>query len=364
MNYADDEERCLIVNPVGAYEWFRTAVETGDPECLWRMGVLHAADFPWLGHDWADRIDDLELELKLEAMSAEALEWYHRAAENSPKHMVRLADAYAFGDLNLSPDPDEAFSWYQRAAGTGDGAAMVSLAHWYEGALGLTPSAHVDHAEALNWYRRAAETGDAGAMNRMAALYEEGRLGLPRDDAEALAWIRRAATTRDPRGMAAMAYLFEHGRLGLPQDDAEALAWHRRAADTGDAIAMLDMAYLYEEGNLGLRQDYHEALAWYRRASEAGDVRGMKGAVAIHAEGPLADNDEARRWLRRAAETGDTESMWELGDSYLTGRFGQGVNRTFAFAWQRNAASLDLYDRLDLSRHPHLREVYPERFAG
>ncbi|WP_341023333.1 tetratricopeptide repeat protein [Brevundimonas diminuta] len=346
FQYIDDETRFGVVDPVGAYEWFRKAADTGHPECLWRMGVLHMFDFPWLGQEWDSRTQGLAGDARQEALISEALEWYRRAAENSPKHMVRLAEEFSPGG-QLPQDHAEALTWCRRAAETGDAYAMRNMAWIYEeGRLDLAE----DHAEALKWHRRAAETGDAYAMRNMAWIYEEGRLDLAEDHAEALKWHRRAAETGDASAMRNMALIYEEGRLGLAEDHAEALKWYRRAAETGDAYAMRNMALIYEEGRLA--EDRAEALKWYRRAAETGDASAMRDMALIYEEGRLAeDRAEALKWYRRAAATTDYFAMMNMGDIHGDGRLGLPVNPTLAKRWKSLAYNLERYHGMDWRDH-------------
>lgn len=98
-------------DPAGALPWFEKAAEQDHPEALRMLGYLHGE-----GHGVAK--DD-----------AKAAAFYRRAAE--------LGDAYAqfnFGAMidqgigGLTPDADEAKSWFRRAAAQGLPDAVRRLA--------------------------------------------------------------------------------------------------------------------------------------------------------------------------------------------------------------------------------------------
>jgi TPR repeat protein len=63
-------------------------------------------------------------------------------------------------------DYELAVSWYQRAAQSGNPAAMYNLARMYETARGVA----MDLAKARELYRTAAALGNASAKARLAQL--------------------------------------------------------------------------------------------------------------------------------------------------------------------------------------------------
>ncbi|MBF0153186.1 MAG: sel1 repeat family protein [Magnetococcales bacterium] len=131
--------------------------------------------------------------------SAEALLWYHKAAEAGS-----LDGAYWLGTMLLNeletpatetkgakPDktvvhgPEEALKWLTRAATGNHPPAMFALSNVYlHGKLGQ----HADPKTALDWLQRAADKGFTPAMKELAAAYTRGLLGLAPNPKESQRW--------------------------------------------------------------------------------------------------------------------------------------------------------------------------------
>lgn len=117
--------------------------------------------------------------------SAEAVRWFHRAAEQGGTHHQKLlAVWYESGNGPLSQNDAEAVRWYRRAAERGDTGAQMNLGRIYT-------NGH-DLVEAARWYRRAAEQGDPSAQFVLGVRYASGE-GVPLDYGEAYMWLNLAA---------------------------------------------------------------------------------------------------------------------------------------------------------------------------
>lgn len=89
-----------------------------------------------------------------------ARKWLKKAIENGyddGETMRELAFAYADmdEDTNTSPNYEEAFKWYQKAADKGNADAMISLGDFYQN--GISVEQNLD--EAIAWYERAKDAG-------------------------------------------------------------------------------------------------------------------------------------------------------------------------------------------------------------
>ena len=171
-----------------------------------------------------------------------------------------LGDAYQAG-LAVKQDPQQALSWYRKAAEQGHLIAQQTLGVMYVKGRGVPRN----EAEAANWFRQAAEQGDATAQYNLGAMYVSGS-GVPRNDAEALKWFRQAAERGDAAAQYNLAVMYEHGR-GTPQNDAEAVQWYRRAAEQNDSAAQYHLGFKYERSE-GVEKSRDAAVRWYRRAAE------------------------------------------------------------------------------------------------
>ena len=78
-------------------------------------------------------------------------------------------------------DYAEALKWYHKAAEQGHAAAQNSLGWMYQKGKGVPQ----DHAEAVKRYRKSAEQGDEAAQYNLGRTYQKGE-GVPQSDAEAV----------------------------------------------------------------------------------------------------------------------------------------------------------------------------------
>ncbi|WP_329305724.1 tetratricopeptide repeat protein [Streptomyces anulatus] len=196
--------------------------------------------------------------------------------------------------------------WRQRAE-EGDQSAMVDLA------LFLIQQGAADEAE--TWYRRAAGPGDIAAVESMLVKLWVSRLPLGvREMEEAESWYRHVAEAGDIATVVAMldvaqglrhSYESSQRVLGDRFMDLQgwrekAEAWYRRAADTNPDVAALPLArFLSEQGAM------EEAESWYRQAAETDtDMAAFSLARFLSEQGAM---EEAESWYRRAA-AGDTDS--------------------------------------------------------
>jgi localization factor PodJL len=131
-----------------------------------------------------------------------------------------LGRLYEAGAAGVGKDMTEARRWTERAAQSGDPAAMYNLASYlYAGDGGPK-----DPAGAVEWFRKAAERGVVNSQYNLAQLYETGH-GVPKNLAEAYKWYLVAAAAGDPESKANVQTL----KAQLPAD-ARAAAERAAAA--------------------------------------------------------------------------------------------------------------------------------------
>jgi TPR repeat protein len=95
-------------------------------------------------------------------------------------------------------DMAAAFLLFRYAAETGNPAAQVELATFYDPLAtpargGFTP----DGARAADWYERAALAGNTEAQRKLGLLLAKGGAGLATDAAKAKTWLQQAAAQND-----------------------------------------------------------------------------------------------------------------------------------------------------------------------
>ena len=84
---------------------------------------------------------------------------------SDPAGQYALGDRFFYG-RGVPQDYAEAFSWYGKAAGSGNADAMYSLGWMYQNGLGVRQS----YSEAVRWYREAAANGNTDAVSRLRSL--------------------------------------------------------------------------------------------------------------------------------------------------------------------------------------------------
>jgi hypothetical protein len=115
------------------------------------------------------------------------------ATRPTPEAMLAKARDYAKAD-NMAA----AFLVFRRAAETGNPAAQLELATFYDPLAtpvrgGFTP----DAARAADWYERAALAGSSEAQRKLGLLLAKGGAGLPADATKAKTWLQQAAAQND-----------------------------------------------------------------------------------------------------------------------------------------------------------------------
>ncbi|MGH8655105.1 MAG: tetratricopeptide repeat protein [Gammaproteobacteria bacterium] len=100
--------------------------------------------------------------------------------------------------IGIAKNYAEAVKWYHKAAEQGEPQAQANLGLLYFNALslGLSSDPNSAYTEALHWFSKAANQGNATGQFGLAGIYATGK-GVPEDGAEALKWLRRAAAQGD-----------------------------------------------------------------------------------------------------------------------------------------------------------------------
>jgi hypothetical protein len=202
---------------------------------------------------------------------SQALQFYRDAAQPETAPAQGSLGRY-LGTTHGGPSPvhlAEALQWFHRAAEAGDADGQYELGKLHEHGQGVPQ----DMAQAAELYRSAAVQGNGLAQNALGRMCREGR-GVPQDFAGALQWFRKAAT-QDPRLKAlviaeaqnAMGEMYLRGQ-GVAQDVPTAIKLFEKAAG-GNPAACVNLGVLYFEGKLTPR-NYAHAKQCFRQAAQAG----------------------------------------------------------------------------------------------
>ncbi|WP_422039700.1 tetratricopeptide repeat protein [Roseibium sp.] len=216
-----------------------------------------------------------------------AFHHYEQAAiAGYPSSTINYARILLTGRYGLTPDPDRARFWAERAitgleqkARDGSASSAKTLGRIYRDGEFMA----ADRSLAGDWFLRSANLGDAGAMHDLAQML---LTGAPDDEntAEALKWLRLAATAEHGGALTALARLHLKSKHGLEPDAAVTLL--ERGVAVGHPGAMQELARLFAEGGLVL-QDRQKAIELARKGAD----RGHQGSTSLLEK--LLQEDEA-----------------------------------------------------------------------
>lgn len=134
-----------------AEKWLRKAVEQGDPQAEYCLGLLLSGQ---------------------RSRSQESQEWIRKAAEQEDPAAQWLLGMH----LQLAKDNASALKWFRAAADQGLDQAQVAVGYYYEKGV-VVPQ---DFGMAAKWYRLAADQGLAVAQSNLGNFYVRGN-GVPQD---------------------------------------------------------------------------------------------------------------------------------------------------------------------------------------
>lgn len=178
----------------------------------------------------------------------------------SIEDLVDKGDAYYFG-RDVTPNQQEAFRWWLKAAELGDSGAQYNVGRCY--ATGEGVPKNLD--DAIHWYALAAAQGHSDAQYNLASCYATGN-GLAKDLVKAAQLCLSSAEQGNVRAQFNLGNCYNDG-IGVERDEREAAKWYLLAAEQGhpDAQFYLGLAY---GGGVGVAEDDVEAYKWYLLAAE------------------------------------------------------------------------------------------------
>ncbi|MBX9670597.1 MAG: protein kinase [Candidatus Obscuribacterales bacterium] len=263
----------------------------------------------------------------------EAFSWYIKAAEQGlPAAENRVAHCY-FRGKGVERSPHNSFKWLLKAADHGVVDAQVNVGNLYENGLGTQR----DLSKAMAMYTRASEQGNIVAFRCRGFLHMYGP-GKLRNYQQAYYWTKKAIDAGDTQALFILGNLYENG-LYVKKDLKKALEVYHEAADHGcpEAETMIGILYLNDPNH-----DYEKAIKWFKRAAAHGDTNGQVQLALVFEENKIVprDMDEALRWWHKAAAGGDPRGQCALGYRYCNG-IGVAKDYQTAMNWFRLAAAQD-----------------------
>lgn len=118
----------------------------------------------------------------VKASTAEALEWFRKAAEQGCPHAQMMMGDLKAGAYGCARNMKTSFAWYQKAAEQNEEGAFCVMGDFYKDGA-ATGAVARDYSEALRWYARAREQGNPNAQNNidvvLAMKRSENETGVP-----------------------------------------------------------------------------------------------------------------------------------------------------------------------------------------
>lgn len=239
---------------------------------------------------------------------------FKRAAElGHAKSKNYLADCYRLGE-GTEVNYAEAVRWYHDAADNHkDTEAAFYLGFLYSEGRDVIKSPRT----AVRYWRIAAEAGNAAAQNQLGFAYMEGN-GVAADQERSRFWFRKAADANYAPAQFWLGYLY------LMDDDSthhqEGLALLTQSAEAGHDWSQYKLGHLYE---LGYRvpANHQEAAKWYQKAADQGhtDALYALGMLLMDGRGTARDTDKGLGCLTKAADAGHRPAARELAEHYHRG---------------------------------------------
>ena len=187
-----------------------------------------------------------------------------------------MGDCCREGDEFTAKDDAEAMRWYHLAAEQGLPEAKNNIGAMYHNGIGVPK----DAAEAARWYKLAADQGLGIAQNNLGLLYQAG-LGVEANAEEALRLFKAAAQRGEVMAQIELSRMY-HESKGTAPDLMEA------AADVGDMTAQYEMGRMFRSGS-GIPADLAKAAKYFILAARQGDVPSKRNLSDIeHALKELA----------------------------------------------------------------------------
>lgn len=186
-------------------------------------------------------------------------------ADRTAKAWLLLGTCFQDG-LGVDADSAEAIEWFEKAANADNREAQYLLA---KAMLDGRGPVKYDNALAIQWLQRAVKGGSPKAIYLLGLCHRDGSGGLKVDVERAFKLFTQAARENHPPAFNALGDACMLGE-GCPIDYALAGKHYRAAADKGDRSGMFSLGAGYDRGAYGLTKDRAKALRWYTQAARAG----------------------------------------------------------------------------------------------
>lgn len=188
---------------------------------------------------------------------SDALHWFSKASQMQRADAKRVIGEMYIKGQGIAPDVTKGRDWLEQAHDAQDSLAARKLGDsWFDS----NPN------EALSWYEKAAIQGDHEAAYIAAIMLAEN-LDVRPDSARQASLLRRAALGGHAAGMADYGLLVYQG-AGAKQSNDQAADWFRKSAEAGDPEGQFLYAFTLAKGE-GVQQSYEDAYYWLLKSGES-----------------------------------------------------------------------------------------------
>ena len=230
------------------------------------------------------------------------------AAEHGFVHdEVALGEAYFTGS-GVEQNLKLAAHWYEKAAGSGDPAAMNQLGYFYQTGMGVK----ADAARAAHWYQLAASSGLLRAKVNLGVAYLFGS-GVAQSTQTAEQLFKEAARAGDATASSYLGDMYYFG-VGVNADKQAGEGWYEKGVKAHDYLAQYRMGAILSDPQAG-KMDLPRALTLLHESATQGYVPAMHAAAVLMLNHPEVGGtrEQAVAWLHEAADAGTWKSSVVLG---------------------------------------------------
>lgn len=266
-----------------------------------------------------------------------------------PWVLITLGDLYAKG---LAEPVEKAIPYFEKAAASGNTAAMTRLAQAYQGGLGTaaadqaksrefweTAAAKGDSFAAINLAQLLLDDGDKASVDRAVDLLDKGAARgeawpatiladllvrgdkVPQDAQRAVDLLKPLADEGNPAARVALSDIYAKGAGEVAADPARAFDLIEAAYEQGEMQAVSRLGFMLVRGE-GTKEDVSRGLGLLDKAVSASTDPWLAIDVgALYGDGKAVpvDGDKAIAMFKKAADLGSAAGLFRLGVSYRDG---------------------------------------------
>ncbi|MBO4783681.1 MAG: SEL1-like repeat protein [Lachnospiraceae bacterium] len=337
-----------------AYELFKKSAEHGDSEAMWELGNLFQSGY--LPEDtentalgWFEKSalsGNIKAMISIGSISeqngdySKAEECYTFAASRNDAEAMRyLGWMYFYGEVDGTPDYENAYKWLKKAMDAGDWTSKIMIADMLMDGLGVNQN----RGEAKQLYEEIENEGyaDKAVYFALGSIYYDD-IEVPRDDALAILYFEKSAGMGYTPACDKLGMMYFYG-YDVGQDYSKAYYYLQMAADNEDASANTYklLGDMYNDG-IYVTMNSETAKKYYLVAEDKGledaDMFGKLGII-YYLSGYYSSS--AAYFEKSADLSEDPEQMYNAGCAYYTLGYYQK-----ALLWFGKALEYD-YDRSD-----------------